>query len=161
MALTLLLASSAAFADGAAVLRCRQVGEPTQRFACYEAIAVPGEAAATAPKQQPQSLSLPVPVRPPSQPAAALPAAAQFGLDRRTSEQELQVIESRIQGRFNGWEPNDRIVLANDQVWQITDDSRGALVSTDPKVKVRRGALGAYYLEIEGTNRSPKVRRIK
>lgn len=145
-ALALLLSSSATFADGAAIFRCRQLTEPAQRFACYEAIVVPTVAAAPAPQPSPP-------------PAAAPPSAAQFGLEQKTTPAVLPYIESSIPGRFYGWGPNDKIVLANGQVWQISDDSRGALVSTDPKVTVRRGALGAFYLEIEGTNRSPKVRR--
>ena len=31
----------------------------------------------------------------------------------------------------------------------------------DPKVRVRRGALGTFVLEIEGTNNAPKVRRVE
>ena len=31
----------------------------------------------------------------------------------------------------------------------------------NPKVRVRRGALGAFFLEFEGSNRSPKVRRVQ
>lgn len=68
---------------------------------------------------------------------------------------------STIPGRFLGWKRRETITLANGQVWQISDDSSGALVSTNPNVKVRRGALGAFYLEIDGTNRSPRVRRVQ
>jgi hypothetical protein len=46
-------------------------------------------------------------------------------------------------------------------VWRIADDSKGALWVENPKVRVRRGALGAFYLEIEGTNRSPRVQRLQ
>jgi hypothetical protein len=43
---------------------------------------------------------------------------------------------------FEGWRPNERIRLANGQVWQIADDSSSLLQRRDPKVTVRRGALG-------------------
>jgi hypothetical protein len=31
----------------------------------------------------------------------------------------------------------------------------------NPKVRVRRGLLGTLFLEIEGTNNSPKVSRVR
>jgi len=144
-ALILLLASGSAFANGAAILHCRQQVDAAQRFTCYESIVVPvGTTTAQVP------------------PAALPPPSADlFGLEQKATQAAVQSIESRIAGRFYGWEPNEKITLANGQVWQISDDSRGALVASDPKVTVRRGALGAFYLDIEGTNGSPKVRRAK
>lgn len=143
--LMVLLASGSAWADGAAILRCRQQLDPALRFACYEAITVTVTAAAAA-SQKPAA-------------AAPVPSADQFGLEQKATPVAMPSITSSIAGRFYGWEPNEKILLTNGQVWQISDDSRGALVSTDPKVTVRRGALGAFYLDIEGTNRSPKVKR--
>ena len=64
-------------------------------------------------------------------------------------------------GQVEGWKAGDRIALANGQVWRIADGSQGALWLQNPKVRVRRGVLGAFYLEIEGTNRSPRVERVK
>jgi len=139
----LLMASGSAWADDAALLRCRELAAPDERFACYEAIVVKGPAL--------------TPVRP--APAAPRPDV-QFGLENKVPPPALQAIESNIRGRFEGWGPGDIIVLANGQRWQVSDDSRGAMAMTDPKVKVRRGALGSFYLEIDGTNRSPKVRRL-
>lgn len=133
------LASSAALADGAAILLCRQQVDAAQRFRCYESIAVPEAGTAALP---PRSVEL-------------------FGLEQQAAQGAVQFIESRISGRFLGWAPNDKIVLANGQIWQISDDSRGAVLASDAKVTVRRGALGAFYLDIEGTNRSPRVRRTK
>lgn len=133
----LLLFSSAAAAAAAddALLRCRAIADPAPRLACYDAL-----------------------------PAAAAPAPAaspeRFGLPRST-ETKLDVIETRIRGRFEGWGPNSTIELANGQVWQISDGSRGAYDLDNPKVSIRRGMLGAFYLEIEGQNRSPKVRRLR
>jgi len=139
-----LLASGPAFANDAGLLECRKLTSSTQRLACYDALP------ATAP------------------PGAATPAAAPrrvedgFGLNRPAPARsaEPEAIESQIQGRFEGWEPNDRITLANGQVWQISDSSRAALDLVGPKVKVVRGWLGSFFLQIEGTNRSPRVRRV-
>jgi hypothetical protein len=74
----------------------------------------------------------------------------------------VQAVDSHIPGEFRGWEAGSRIKLANGQVWEVADGSRGALAPViDPKVRVRRGVLGSFYLEIEGLNRSPRVRRVE
>ena len=147
IAAVVMFTSGPALADGAAVLRCRQITDPPQRLICYDAMAVPVSATvAQAPLLAP----------------APPPQAASFGLEVKAALVGLpSTMESTVPGRFLGWGPNDKITLANGQIWQISDDSRGALVSTDPRVTVRRGALGAFYLEVAGTNRSPKVRRLQ
>ena len=71
------------------------------------------------------------------------------------------VIETSIAGRFTGWWPKDKITLANGQVWQISDDSTGAVNLTDPKVRIRRGFFGGYKLEIEGIAQAPSVKRLQ
>lgn len=71
------------------------------------------------------------------------------------------VIESSIVGPFNGWWPKDRIKLANGQVWQIADDSTGAVKLTDPKVRISRRMFGGYTLEIEGSAKAPSVKRVQ
>jgi hypothetical protein len=140
------LAAPCAAADDADVLRCRALAESAARLACYDAMPVrtPGSAAASA-GARPEAREMP----------------AEFGLDQLAATRQLDAIDSHIEGRFDGWDPNDRIRLANGQVWQVSDDSRGFIGKTDPKVRVRRGALGAYFMEFEGSNRSPKVRRVQ
>ena len=153
LAFGLLLTAGPAQADGAAILRCRQVADMAQRLVCYEAIVVPVAGSV---------VPVPVPATGQPQPQPQPPNIGNFGLEVKSALVGLpSAMDSTIPGRFFGWGPNDTITLANGQVWQISDDSRGAMVATDPKVTVRRGALGAFYLEIAGTNRSPKVRRIR
>jgi len=82
-------------------------------------------------------------------------------MENRHAPSLATAIASTIPGPFNGWAPNDIVQLANGQRWQIADDSRGVLNSSSPKITIRRGTMGAFYLEIEGTNRSPKVRRLR
>lgn len=148
LALLLLAATTSALADDAALLRCRAIQDGPARLACYDAIAVPAapKAAAKAPA------------------TAAAPAASsreQFGFEHKQEILKVEAIESTIPGRFEGWRANENIRLANGQVWQVVDDSRASHWIENPKVRVRRGALGAFYLEIEGTNRSPRVRRLQ
>lgn len=138
----LLSVGSATRADDAALRRCRALTEPAARLACYDA--VPVAAPAPAPASAP--------------PAAAGPAAT-FGLER--AEDKTQEITSHISGRFEGWRPGERIRLANGQVWQVSDDSSGVYYLLDPKVSVRRAAMGTFVLDIEGARRTPRVRRVE
>lgn len=136
--LLLLLASSSALADDAAVTHCRKISDGPQRLACYDAMVLraPAEAAPTAKSME-----------------------QQFGLaDKR---QVADAIDSTIVGKFEGWDPNQLITLSNGQVWRIVDDSTGVGYGTDLKVRIERGAFGAMYMSIQGTNRAPKVKRIK
>jgi len=136
--LTLLGAATVVRADDAAIQRCRELSDATRRLACYDAVTVPAKGIAP-PRQSPD----------------------QFGMERLVPRSEPDAIESQVLGRFDGWRPRDRIELANGQVWQISDDSSAVLTLLNPKVAVRRGAFGAYYLEVEGTNRSPRVKRVQ
>jgi hypothetical protein len=137
---SLLLISTSALADDAGLLKCRGISDVSARLACYDALPVAqAKAVQAAPLQTPE----------------------QFGMEQRVSAPELESIESHIPGNFEGWGPRTRIRLANGQVWQISDDSRRMLDFQNPKVKIRRGVLGAFYLEIEGTNISPRVSRVQ
>ncbi len=55
-----------------------------------------------------------------------------------------------------GWEP------ATKADWQVVDGSRAWFPGLqDVKATIRTGAFGAFYLEIEGQNNSPRVRRVQ
>lgn len=125
---------------------CRAIADAKARLACYDAL----------------PLNLP--------PVAAAPVAGtkarqtpeQFGLEQKKLVEELPVIEANISGEFDGWQPNQTIKLSNGQVWQVIDDSDGWVRnSNSPKVKIQRGLFGAFYMEIEGGNRTIKVKRLK
>jgi hypothetical protein len=147
--LPLLSVSGAALADDAAILKCRALGETQARLACYDRIPVGTQPAAAS-----------------TAAVAAAPAATaeqRFGLEQvKRKEAEPQSIESTIEGNFDGWEPGAQIRLANGQVWRVVDGSSAVLSPMkNPKVKVTRNMLGTLFLEIEGTNHSPKVRRVR
>ena len=130
-------------ADDGALRQCRVLTDAAARLACYDALplAAPSTVSATAPPL-----------------AAAAPAAA-FGL--LPPEEKVQEITSTIPGLFDGWGPRSLIRLANGQVWQVTDDSRGVYALRDPKVRVKRASLGSFVLDIEGANLLPRVRRVE
>jgi hypothetical protein len=57
---------------------------------------------------------------------AAVAAAPEFGFESRVPAGVPEAVESRIAGRFDGWEPGMKIRLENGQVWQVSDGSRQA-----------------------------------
>jgi hypothetical protein len=145
-------AAAAAQADDAALLRCRAIADAGPRLACYDALPVGAAAApraaagATAPAAA-------------AAPAAATPQSS-FGLATPPGA-EVAFIESQVNGRFEGWNPDQQIELANGQVWRISDGSRAYFVADNPKVRIERGAFGAFYMVVAGINQAPRVRRVK
>src|SRR6478736_222631 len=55
-------------------------------------------------------------------------------------------------------EPPARFGLANGQVWQVADGSTRFYDLDNPKVTIRRGMLGAFYLDLSVDNWSIRVR---
>ena len=162
--LPLLLLQTSSHADDAGLMRCRGIADPMARLACYDAL-VPAPAASGSS----QARKMPQPTQPPAQTPrgqttfqdAPPPPTEQFGMERKAPAAQVDRVESRITGRFEGWEPRQQIALDNGQVWQVIDDSRRVMFLNDPKATVRRGALGAYYLELEGSNYTARVQRLK
>lgn len=147
---------------------CKAVPEAAARLACYDAAlgrtAAPPAAvaapAAVAPAPAPAAVAVvPRAVAPAAAPAAT--RAEDFGLNQPRPETVLQQIESRIVGRFEGWEPGTRWALANGQVWEVADNSRAAYELNAPAVRVKRGMLGSFFMEIDGVQATPRVRRVK
>lgn len=137
----LLWASTAIAADDADLLRCRGIPDGPARLACYDALVV-----VTSEEKARQT---------------EVSQREKFGLDRQPDKTAPEAIESYIPGHFEGWRPGESIKLANGQVWQVNDNSSGIHFIDNPKVRVRHGVFSAYYLEIEGTNRSPRVSRVQ
>src|SRR5205085_670482 len=150
--LSLALATGPAFAENAPTLQaCRAITDAAKRLACYDALPLVAPAA-------PAVAATPATAGTPAA-APAAPDPAKFGLEAKAARSLIDSIDSSIEGRFDGWGPKDRIKLTNGQVWQIADDSNAAMNLTNPKVTVRRGALGVFYLEFEKSNRTAKVKR--
>ncbi len=141
-----MLGASLVQASDAELLRCRQITDASQRLRCYDALPVVAPAAPAAAV---------APTRPTG------PTPDNFGLEGRGIGTRVEAIETSIVGNFDEWGPNYRFNLANGQVWQVVDGSIGFRASSDSRVKIRRGMLGTFYLELVGTNRSPKVQRVQ
>lgn len=150
----LLAAALPALADDGPWLRCRALTEAAARLACYDAVR-PAGATATGPVTSPSASAAAT-----TPPSVAASAEARFGAEQRPGD-ELIEIRSVLPGRFEGWGPRQTFRLANGQTWQSSDSSRGYYVLESPQVRIRRGALGSFLLEIEGVNQVIRVRRIQ
>ncbi len=159
LAAALLGLAGLAQANDTALNQCRQESVAAKRLACYDAI--PTRATAATPAPAPTAAAAAPSGTTALAPAPAAPAVAQpasrFGLPSSSEE----AVDSRITGRFEGWGPKTRFTLANGQVWEVEDGTNASLWLDSPPVRVRRGFTGAFFLEIDGTNRSPRVRRLQ
>jgi hypothetical protein len=154
--LTLSAVAAPALAQPAGSLKaCRAITESAARLACYDALPLPTDAPAAPRSAAPAQAAAVAGKQAPANPASS------FGLEAKAAQSAPDAIDSHIEGRFEGWEAKSRIRLANGQVWQVTDGSQGVLNLDSPKVRVRKGMFGAFYMDIEGTNRSPRVRRVE
>jgi hypothetical protein len=162
--LGLLVVAGSACADDAAILRCRALTEGSGRLACYDAIPVDAMSAsavsAVPAAMSPAAASAPAVAVAPTRQQQEQAQVQNFGMEAKAAPvAPINSIESNIVGDFSGWGPGTMIKLANGQVWRVVDDTEAYLSLHDPKVAVTRGALGAMFMEIEGSRRAPKVSR--
>lgn len=99
---------------------------------------------------------------PPAEAASAPAAVAgRFGLEHLPSPSVPDELRSSIPGPFTGWDAKTRWRLANGQLWQVADGSRAYYRLESPAVRVTRGALGSFFMEISGVSHAVPVRRIE
>ena len=138
--------------DDNALLRCRQAATDAARLSCYDTLAD---------QARQRVASRPAGAAAPAAAAAPVDKVAEFGQPPKPGAADIEVMESRIVGRFEGWRPGQRFTLTNGQVWQIVDDSSGFGDSQEPVVRIRRAALGSFMMEVDGVTRSPRVKRLR
>jgi hypothetical protein len=147
-----LLLSGAALADDTGLARCRAIADSAARLACYDALPLPGPEAKSGAPGAPASAAAPGPRF----------KAEEFGLEEQIiTRTGVPQIDSRVAGKFNGWAPNRIIRLENGQVWQVSDIDSRFYDLDSPKVTITRGALGAFYFNVDGDNHTVRVRRVQ
>jgi len=73
-----------------------------------------------------------------------------------------ETFQTRIVGRFSGWEGGTEFVLENGMIWIQTEDRTFYMPETEnPVVTIRPGALGTWFLSVDGYNQSTRVKRIR
>lgn len=139
---------------------CRAITVPAERLACYDALAARrlGEPATTGSRPTgPVASPTPTAATPVPVPATT----STFGLEERRPADRIEMIEARVVGVLDGWSAGSPIQLDNGQVWAVEDSARSFRGMDRPRVRIRRGLLGSYFLEVEGLSISPRVRRLK
>jgi hypothetical protein len=160
----------------AALAACRAEQDDTKRLACYDRHADQVTPATTA--ASPETASATPPEAAPAAAAAAGTAATssaadKFGYSRGMSPDEVdqQKKSEKAQGleeisatvRELSTQPRGEwiVTLDNGQVWaQKAADGRFRLKIGD-QVKIRSGALGAYYLSLASSDRKTRVSRVR
>lgn len=70
-------------------------------------------------------------------------------------------VSARLVGRFTGWTAGTVLALDDGSRWRVTDGSYHAYPAVDaPRVTVRPGVAGAWYLRVEGQAAVAPVRRV-
>lgn len=84
--------------------------------------------------------------------------------DRRgfDDDEERNPINSRIVGRFNGWDGETVFKLENGMIWEQVDDDKFYVKEIEnPVVTVDPSMFGRWHLSIEGHDSECRVKRIQ
>jgi len=76
------------------------------------------------------------------------------------SAQTASVIESEIDGDFNGWDGETIFKLSNGQIWQQAEYDYEYEYAYDPKVTIFKTSSG-YKMKVEGMDDTIVVKRLK
>ena len=84
------------------------------------------------------------------------------GLAAEKSDDDDAPIESRIIGKFSGWDGQTVFKLENGMIWVQDDKDKFYIKEVEnPKVTVKPGLFSAWYLSVEGYSSKCNVRRIQ
>lgn len=93
--------------------------------------------------------------------ATLIDAAYQQGLKAGTLKGSTEsVIETQIDGEFEGWDGETIVKLINGQIWQQTEYHYNYTYSYMPDVLIYRSASG-YKMSVEGADKPIMVTRLK
>jgi hypothetical protein len=127
-------------ADDDAILRLPRNHEASARLACYDAIVVQ----TSEEKARQTEVSSTRTIRLEAQDKSA-----------------PEAIESTIPGHFDGWPPARALLSPTARSGGSATAAPASTTSTIRKSGSAAAIFGVFYLEIEGTNRSPRVVRVQ
>lgn len=145
------------------IQKCAAVKNAAERLFCYDNLAASLSTPAAAAERPAPAAARSEPPPPKAKPEKAAAAAGEedFGLEMKKIREGAEEIQSRYDGKFEGWDGDTIFRLENGQVWQQTDSGRLVFTADRPLITIRRGWFGAYYLKVQGANKSIRVKRIK
>lgn len=153
----LFLASAVSAADGPE--DCAAINDATARLACYDLSATRKATAEFAPEQPP------VPEVPAAPAASELDKFGAEALPPTQAEKAAQnkELKAHIKGAFNEWKHGKIFELDNGQTWKAVtyDEVRDSKIPPDPAVTITKSVFGGYWMKLDGTDRSLRVRRVK
>jgi hypothetical protein len=82
------------------------------------------------------------------------------GVDRPAGATGTGVVETQVDGEFNGWEGETVVKLMNGQIWQQTEYHYEYHYAYMPKVLVYPSG-GGYRMKVEGTSQAIGVQRLR
>jgi len=79
---------------------------------------------------------------------------------QRSAPSTPSVIETQVDGEFNGWEGETIVKLMNGQIWQQTEYHYHYHYAYMPKVLVYRSA-GGFKMKVDGVEKAVGVERLR
>ena len=79
---------------------------------------------------------------------------------KRQSATSFDVIESQVEGDFEGWEGETIVKLVNGQIWQQTEYYYHYHYAFMPKVLIYKSG-SVYKMKVEGIEKAVSVKRLK
>jgi hypothetical protein len=90
---------------------------------------------------------------------ASVPAGDRRGFK---DEDDRSPINSRIVGRFSGWDGQTTFKLENGMIWQQDDKDKFYIDAvSNPAVTIEPAMFGRWFLSVDGHDDDCKVRRIQ
>lgn len=158
-----LVSNSAVASVEGLLVQCKSVSNAIQRLACYDKLATnlqnAGVPAASYRPALPTQSAVQSPATPNVAPQPNYVPENEFGLEhKRPVETMSDTMVAAITQLSADPYGKKKLVLDNGTVWKQADASRLKL-KEGQKVTIKRGVLGAFYLTVDGLNRSMKVKR--
>ncbi len=187
IAMTTLVACHAGATAGAAdlqqaIIACKQQNDNFARLNCYDQIGAQVSAQVVTPVANPQakpveSISKPIapqiesnlrtssaqvtvaPVQVISQPTAEA-IVDDFGRTKSRPSDDLQQITGKVKALSTNNQRKLIITLENGQAWRQTD-SDSLSIKVGNNVNIEKAAFGSFLLNVEGSNRKIRVKRVE
>ncbi|PKQ61195.1 hypothetical protein [Labilibaculum manganireducens] len=77
------------------------------------------------------------------------------------TSQSPDVIETRINGEFTGWEGETVVKLINGEIWLQQDYQIDYKYLFSPEILIYKSSSGVFKMKIEGVEKSVIVKRLK